>query len=67
MTGAIENVENETDKVLHKFRELSRHGDQTLGDLIQLIESHQRDLSILTCKFKLENCNCNILCFCFVL
>lgn len=48
MANAIENVEKETDKVLHKFNEIQNHSKNTLGDLIQQIESYQRDLSILT-------------------
>jgi len=50
MTGSVENVERETEKVLHKLKEISKHREQTLSDLIQQIESYQRDLSILTSK-----------------
>lgn len=50
MASAIENVEKETEKVLHKFKSLKDHGDKNLSELIQQIESYQRDLSILTCK-----------------
>ncbi|KAH9510837.1 E3 ubiquitin-protein transferase rmnd5a [Dermatophagoides farinae] len=48
MASAIENVEKETEKVLHKFKSLKDHGDKNLSELIQQIESYQRDLSILT-------------------
>lgn len=51
MANAIENVEKETEKVLHKFKSLKDHGEKNLSELIQQIESYQRDLSILTCKF----------------
>ena len=48
--GPVENVERETDKVMTKLKELSKHGEQTLGDLIMQIENYKRDLSILTGK-----------------
>lgn len=51
MANAIENVEKETEKVSHKFKSLKDHGEKNLSELIQQIESYQRDLSILTCKF----------------
>lgn len=50
MTGPVENVERETDKVLHKLKELDKHREQTLDELVQQIETYQRDFSILTCK-----------------
>ncbi|OTF72502.1 hypothetical protein BLA29_015131 [Euroglyphus maynei] len=51
MANAIENVEKEMEKVLHKFKSLKDHGDKNLSELIQQIESYQRDLSILTCEY----------------
>lgn len=53
MTGSIENVEKETEKVLHKFKELSKHGEHTLSELIQQIDNYQQDLCILTRSFLL--------------
>lgn len=50
MATSVENVERETDKVMHKLQELSKHREQTLSDLIQQIENYQQDLSMLTCE-----------------
>ncbi|CAG2183178.1 unnamed protein product, partial [Oppiella nova] len=48
MGDAVVNVEKEVDKVVNKFHELQRHNDQTLDDLIQQINSYQRDLMLLS-------------------
>jgi archaellum biogenesis ATPase FlaH len=48
MSDSVINVEREVDKVINKFNELRQHNDQTLNDLIQQIQSYQRDLLILT-------------------
>ena len=50
MTGPVENVEREIDKLMHKLKELSKHQEQTLSDLIQQIEVYQNDFTTLTCK-----------------
>lgn len=48
MSSATDNVEKETDKVLHKFTELCKHGDRTLSELILQLEGYHRDLTMLT-------------------
>lgn len=50
MSDAVVNVEKEVDKVVNKFSELRNHNEQTLEDLIQQIQSYQRDLMLLTGK-----------------
>jgi len=50
MSDAVINVEREVDKVINKFIELRQHNDQTLNDLIQQIQSYERDLLILSSK-----------------
>jgi len=52
MSEAVMNVEKETDKVVNKFKDLRKHNEQTLDDLIQQIQSYQRDLMLLTsCEY----------------
>ena len=48
MSEAVVNVEKEVDKVVNKFNELRNHTEHTLEDLIQQIQSYQRDLMLLT-------------------
>ena len=51
MSDAVVNVEKEVDKVINKFNELRQHNENTLEELIQQIQSYQRDLMLLSCKY----------------
>lgn len=55
MTDAVVNVEKEVDKVVNKFNELRKHNESTLEELIQQIQSYQRDLSLITREYDI-NC-----------
>lgn len=48
---SIINVEKEIEKVLHKFAALKNHSVKTLDDLINSLQSLQRDLDILSSKY----------------
>ncbi|XP_054167491.1 E3 ubiquitin-protein ligase RMND5A-like [Oppia nitens] len=48
MADAVMNVEKDVDKVVMKFQEIRNHTENTLDDLIQQIQSYQRDLMLLS-------------------